>query len=55
MKLLLENGADIHAQGGYYSNALQVALSGGHKAIVMLLLEKRADINEQGGFYGNAL
>ncbi|KAF8528253.1 hypothetical protein JB92DRAFT_3093085, partial [Gautieria morchelliformis] len=52
---LLDNGADVNAQGGMYGNALQVALSGGHHAIVQLLLEKGADVNVQGGWYGNAL
>jgi Ankyrin repeats (3 copies)/Ankyrin repeat len=52
---LLENGVNIHVEGGEYSNALQVASSGGHHDIVQLLLEKGADINVQGGRYGNAL
>ena len=53
--LLLETGADVNAQGGYYGNALQVASYGGHEAIAALLLEKGADVNAQGGWYGNAL
>ncbi|KAG6913560.1 hypothetical protein DXG01_005905 [Tephrocybe rancida] len=52
---LLENKADVNAQGGYCGNALQAASSGGHEAIVKLLLEKGADVNAQGGSYGNAL
>ena len=55
MKLLLEKGADINAQGGQYVNALQAALFHGHEVIVKLLLEKGADVNAQGGLYGNAL
>lgn len=48
VKLLLDKGAEVNAQGGsYYNNALQVALSGGHKAIVKLLLDKGAEINAQ--------
>ncbi|KIJ94633.1 hypothetical protein K443DRAFT_641295, partial [Laccaria amethystina LaAM-08-1] len=46
---LLENGADVNAQGGLYGNALQVASSKGHEAIVKLLIEKGADVNAQGG------
>ena len=43
MKLLLENGADVNAEGGKYRNALQAALSEGHKEIVKLLLDKGAE------------
>ncbi|KAH7411643.1 hypothetical protein DE146DRAFT_674164 [Phaeosphaeria sp. MPI-PUGE-AT-0046c] len=56
--LLLEKGADganVNAQGGHYSNALQAALYKGHEAVVTLLLEKGANVNAQGGHYGNAL
>ena len=38
MKLLLEKGADVNAQGGHYGNALEVASRGGHTEIVQLLL-----------------
>jgi ankyrin repeat protein len=52
--VLLENGADVNAQGGHYGNAQQVALMGGHQAIVALLVEKGADVNAQGGFISRA-
>ena len=52
---LLEKGADVNAQGGYYGNALQAASFKGHEAIVRLLLEKEADVNAQRGEYHNAL
>jgi hypothetical protein len=55
VSLLLEKGADVNAQGGYYSNALYAASSKGHEAVVRLLLEKGADVNAQGGYYNNAL
>ncbi|KAG9240039.1 hypothetical protein BJ878DRAFT_469094 [Calycina marina] len=56
VSLLLEKGADVNAQGGYYGNALQAASLGGHEAVAALLLEKGADVNAQnGGIYGNAL
>ncbi|KAH7309366.1 ankyrin repeat-containing domain protein [Rhexocercosporidium sp. MPI-PUGE-AT-0058] len=55
VSLLLEERVDVNAQGGYYGNALQAALAGGHEAIAILLLEKGADVNAQGGEYGNAL
>jgi ankyrin repeat protein len=47
--LLLEKGADVNAQGGYFGNALQAASSGGHDSVVTLLLDKGADVNAQGG------
>ncbi|KGO57587.1 hypothetical protein PEX2_020310 [Penicillium expansum] len=55
VQILLEQGADIHAQDGLYGNALQAASNGGHDKIVQILLEQGADINAQGGLYGNAL
>ncbi|KAL5114259.1 hypothetical protein ACEQ8H_007868 [Pleosporales sp. CAS-2024a] len=54
-RLLLDAGANVNAQGGYYSNALQAALTYGYKDIVELLLDRGAHVNAQGGFYGNAL
>ncbi|KAK0701084.1 Pfs, NACHT and ankyrin domain protein, partial [Lasiosphaeria miniovina] len=55
VQALLEKGADVNAQGGFYGNALQAAFSRGHDKIVQMLLEKGADVNAQGGLYGNAL
>ena len=55
MELLLERGADVNAQGGYYSNALWAASWKGHQEVVELLLERGADVNTQGGYYSNAL
>ena len=55
VSMLLDRGADVHAQGGHYGNALQAASYWGHEGIVKLLLERGADVNAQGGYYGNAL
>ncbi|KAH0537657.1 hypothetical protein FGG08_005570 [Glutinoglossum americanum] len=52
---LLDEGADINAQGGTYGTALQVASAGGHNQIVQLLLEKGADVDAQGGQHFTAL
>jgi ankyrin repeat protein len=45
VKLLLNQGADVNAQGGLFGNALQAALEGGHEQIVKLLLNRGADVN----------
>jgi ankyrin repeat protein len=56
VRILLEKGADVNAQGGYYGNALQAAITmEGSENIVRLLLEKGADVNAKRGYYGNAL
>jgi hypothetical protein len=54
-RLLLDKGADVNAQGGYYGNALQAASLRGHEQVVKTLLDKGADVNAQGAYYGNAL
>jgi ankyrin repeat protein len=55
VKYLLSKGADVNAQGGRYSSALQVASSGGHEKIVELLLGRGADVDAQGEWHGSAL
>jgi serine/threonine protein kinase/autonomous glycyl radical cofactor GrcA len=55
VKLLLERGVDVNAEGGYYGNALQTASRSGYIEVVKLLLEKGADVKAEGGFWGDAL
>jgi serine/threonine protein kinase len=55
VRRLLNMGADVNAQGGFYGNALQAASFGGNEAIVRLLLDKGVDVNAKGGYFGNAL
>ena len=55
MQFLIEKGADVNAQGGFYGNALQAVSSEGHEKPVHLLVEKGADVSVQGGHHGNAL
>ncbi|KAK3698300.1 hypothetical protein LTR37_017008 [Vermiconidia calcicola] len=52
--LLLDKGANVNVQGGYFGNALQAASAGGHVNIAKLLLDHGADMNVQGGHFGNA-
>ncbi|KAF8326443.1 ectomycorrhiza-induced ankyrin-domain/NACHT-domain-containing protein [Amanita rubescens] len=55
VRLLLDKGANVNAQGVKHGNALQAASMGGNAEIVRLLLDKGANVNAQGGHYGNAL
>ena len=56
VRLLLDWGADVNAQGGEYGNALQAAVTGDNVLeVVQLLLARGVDVNAQGGEYGNAL
>jgi hypothetical protein len=47
--LLIEYGAKVNAQGGYYGNALQAASWRGHMAIVRLLVRSGAGVVALGG------
>jgi ankyrin repeat protein len=47
VKLLLDRGADVNAQGGRYGNALQAAASEGRQETVKLLLDYGADVTIQ--------
>jgi ankyrin repeat protein len=53
--MLLDNEANVNAQGREYGKALYAAAVQGHKAVVKMLLDKGADVNTQGGHFGNAL
>lgn len=55
VKFLIQNGADINAQGRYYGNALQAASQAGYQKLVTTLIQHDANINMQGGYYGSAL
>jgi hypothetical protein len=43
--MLLDKGANINMQAGWYSNTLYTTLLEGHQGIVKLLLDKEVDIN----------
>ena len=56
VQVLLDNGADINAQGGVFGNALQaVSTTSEHTDVICLLIDNGADVNMQGGEYGSAL
>jgi hypothetical protein len=53
VKLLLEKGADVGFEDGYYCyTPLSWAASNGHEAIIKLLLEKGADVESKDRRYG---
>ncbi|MCJ1426002.1 hypothetical protein MMC29_003904 [Sticta canariensis] len=55
VRLLLENGANVNAEGGRtYGTALQAASFQGHEEMVRLLLNNGANVNAEGGQYGSA-
>ena len=43
IELLLENGVDVNAQGGYYGNPVQAASFQGHVVVVKSLLRSGAN------------
>ena len=53
--MLLNQGADINAEGGRYGPALHAASTGGSVQVVQILLDNGADVNAQGEKVGNAL
>jgi ankyrin repeat protein len=55
VQMLMDAGADVNAQGGWYGNALQSASAEGHEKVVQMLMDAGADVNAQGGHFGNAL
>lgn len=54
-KFLLENGADVNAEGGQYGYALQAASVVAYPSVVGLLLDHGAVVNAQGGNHCTAL
>ena len=55
VRLILDTGANVNAEGRHFGNALQAASEGGHEAVVRLLLNRGADVNARGGWYVTAL
>lgn len=45
VRLLIEKGAEVNAQGDKYGNALQAVSWRGDKQVVRLLIEKGAEVN----------
>ena len=53
--LLLDKGADIDAQSGFYGSALLRACFKGEEKIVNLLIDRGASVNAYGGYYHSPL
>jgi hypothetical protein len=43
--MLLDAGANVDTQSGFFGNALQAASAGGHETVVEKLLDVGADVN----------
>jgi ankyrin repeat protein len=55
VKVLLDNNADVNAQGGHFCTALQAAARYGYLEMIDLLLNAGADANILGGAHGSAI
>ncbi|KAI9772775.1 MAG: hypothetical protein M1839_002320 [Geoglossum umbratile] len=55
VRLLVEQGCDVSATGGYFGSALAAAALRGHKDVVEYLLSSGADPNAQSGAFGTVL
>ena len=55
VKMLIESGADVNAQGGEFGNALRAAMHSGYADIIEMLIDSGADVNAQAGPYASAL
>ena len=55
IRLLIDLGANVNAEGREYGTALQAAGSEGKAECIQLLLDKGADVNAEGGEFGTAL
>ena len=55
MRILLDQGADVNTQAGYFDTALLAASAKGHEKVVEMLTKRGADVKVQRGYYGNAL
>ena len=53
--MLLQHGADVHAQDKEKWTPLHIAAGNGHTEVVELLLEKGADINAKDEYGGTPL
>ncbi|KAF2025955.1 ankyrin, partial [Setomelanomma holmii] len=45
VQVLIDNDAEVNAQGGYFGNALHAASAGGHEQVVKMLLDAGAEVN----------
>ena len=53
--MLLDTGANVHAEGRYFGYAMQAALCRGHGKVVQMLMDAAADVNAEGRSYGSVM
>jgi len=53
--MLIESGAQVNAEGGFYGSALQAACVSGYKTMAAMLIDRGADVNVKSGHYGTAV
>jgi ankyrin repeat protein len=53
VRYLVEQGADVNANGGEYGNALQAAASEGNQDTVRYLVEQGDNVIEKRGHFGD--
>jgi ankyrin repeat protein len=53
--VLIDNGANVNAEGGYHGSPLCAASARGDKEIVQLLIDNGANVNAEGGDHGSPI
>jgi ankyrin repeat protein len=55
VQILVDAGANVNAEGGFYGNALQAASYGGHEKVVQVLLDNGANPDSKDNYGRTAL
>jgi ankyrin repeat protein len=55
VQLLINNEANVNAEGGHYSSPLQAALAYGREDIIQLLVDNGTNVNAKGREDSNSL
>ena len=55
VRLLLDSGVSVNAEGAFYGTSLQAAAFSGDAEIVKFLMSNKANVNIKGGIFGSAM